>query len=361
MKTVELELPKFIGRINNYDLMFGTPIPPIEKLKIFSAEQFEDFIREWATGFLKKQGKYLECKKCSGAGDKGRDVIAIIDSAKWENFQCKHYDHPLSPSDVYVELGKLLYYTHKKDYTVPHYYYFVSPRGLGPKLNDLLSKPDELKTLLFNSWETYCKKGIISNQEILLEETFLDYFNSFDFSIFKGYDPHQLIEEHHTTPYYACRFGGGLQKKRSFRTAPPSSIATNELVYTTKLFAAYTDFKKISISCTLDLTNDDELFNHFNRQREGFYSADSLNQFSRDTFPTEVDYFDDLKNEFYRGVVDVANNRYADGYQRVKATTNFAKTLNISSNPLGSQVNMEDREGICHHLANEDKLTWVKN
>ena len=46
------------------------------------------------------------------------DVIGIVeeDGAVWDNYQCKHYEKPLTPSDVWVELGKLCYYTMVGEY-----------------------------------------------------------------------------------------------------------------------------------------------------------------------------------------------------------------------------------------------------
>jgi len=57
----------------------------------------------------------------------------------------------------------------------------------------------------------------------------------------------------------------------------------------------------------------------------GFYCANSLNQFSRDTLPTDTDYFENLKNEYHAVVIDIAEESYNNGYEIVKATTNFAK------------------------------------
>jgi hypothetical protein len=362
MSLIPLPEPKYIGRLSNHEMMFGLPIPAIDRLKIFSPEQFEDLIREWSIGFLMKRKDYVECKKASGGGDKGRDIIGIIDQAtgKWDNFQCKHYDHVLSPSDIYIEIGKILYYTFIKDYTVPRFYYFITALGVGPKLNEWIENPEKLKAELILNWDAYCKRKLLST-EVLLISDFKIYVENFDFSIFKGYDPQQIIDEHQTTPYYSARFGGGLQSKKRPITTVPSSIHLQELVYTTKLLMAYSDYKKTSISHITDLKGDAELIEHFNRQRESFYSADSLNQFSRDSFSPDYDYFKDLKGQFFRGIIDIVTDVHGNGYQKVKATTNFAKTLQIGQNPLSNELIMEDREGICHHLANEEEqITWVK-
>ncbi len=44
-----------------------------------------------------------------------------------------------------VELGKIIYYTHIKEFTVPKNYYFIASKGVGLKLQKLLANPDKLK------------------------------------------------------------------------------------------------------------------------------------------------------------------------------------------------------------------------
>jgi hypothetical protein len=63
----------------------------------------------------------------------------------WDNFQCKHYDHPLRPSDAWAEFGKILWYSFCGEYVPPRRYYFVAPRGIGTQLLGLLSNADKLK------------------------------------------------------------------------------------------------------------------------------------------------------------------------------------------------------------------------
>ena len=289
----------------------------------------------------------------------GRDVIALVDDVIWDNYQCKHYSGPLAPSEINSELAKLVYYTFEKKYTLPRKYYFVSPKGAGPKFNQYLENPETLKQQLIDNWDKHCKDKIKSKDEVLLSPELLAHLKSIDFSVFESYDPQRLIEEHGYTSYHASRFGGGLKKRRENTVSVPTGIHVSESVYTSQLFLAYSDHSKSTITEIKHLDAHEDLQRHFNRQRLGFYSADSLNQFSRDTLPTDTDYFEDLKNEFYAGVIDVAEENYTSGYERVKATTNFAKTLNLNANPLVGQLRVADREGICHHLANEKRLNWV--
>ncbi|MFF5995186.1 hypothetical protein AAGS61_10565 [Lysinibacillus sp. KU-BSD001] len=80
----------------------------------------------------------------------GRDVIGYLkysqnDEAEWDNYQCKHYDKALTPQVALLEVGKLCYYTFIGEFTVPKNYYFVSSRGIGPKLAKLIDNPERLK------------------------------------------------------------------------------------------------------------------------------------------------------------------------------------------------------------------------
>ena len=102
---------------SNFEVTNGANIVPIKRIEIFSPEEWELFTEEYLELL---QTEYKEIERIGGANDNGRDVIAYIETPitenyKWDCFQCKHYDHSLYPSDVYVEIGKILYYTFKKE------------------------------------------------------------------------------------------------------------------------------------------------------------------------------------------------------------------------------------------------------
>lgn len=357
-ELIQPERPKSIGLLTNNDILFGSPIPAIDKLKIVSPDEYEDIIREWIAGYCEK--KYVGVRKVGGANDKGRDVIAFINEIHdYDNYQCKHYDHPLAPSDIWKELGKLCYYTFDGSYKLPRKYFFVAPLGVGPKLSDYLQKPSELKTELIKDWDSKCKTGISDKVEVELSAELLAHINSIDFSIFKFLDPQEFIEQHKQTNYYAARFGGGLKRREK-----PVPKAFNEaemlLRYVEQLFEAYSDYLKSNVQTISELNSYTELFEHFNRQRECFYWAEALNEFSRDSLPTGNTCFAELKEEIFYGVVDVSNQEHSSGYENVKKTTTTAGALNLHSNALLSYAQTQDKIGICHHLANENKLKWVK-
>lgn len=105
----------------SYHTTYGKTILPIKRVELFSPDEWEEFIEEWLDV---KKNEYLEVERLGGAGDKGRDVIAYItdkkkSNYKWDCYQCKHYSAPLTPTQVYVEFGKIIYYTFKNEYPVP--------------------------------------------------------------------------------------------------------------------------------------------------------------------------------------------------------------------------------------------------
>lgn len=154
--------------ISSRDAKTGKHIPPVHRLRIMSANDWEEFIEEWIDSL---KSEYIKVDKLGGAGDKGRDVVAQVnDTGVWDNYQCKHYDHPLTPTDIWAEIGKLVYYTSIGDFTCPRHYYFIAPQGIGTKLSTLLQKPKDLVDGLIENWDNYCKKKITKNCDIKLSD-----------------------------------------------------------------------------------------------------------------------------------------------------------------------------------------------
>lgn len=333
-------------------------LTPWKLLQTYSSGEWEDFIVEWTEGF---QPKYHQVIRMGGAGDKGRDVVAYLSdptkpNAEWDNYQCKHYDHPLRPSDVWVELGKLCVYTHRGDYTIPRRYRFVAPRGVGPKLHDLLKKPEELKKQLIASWDKECKTAISDSEIIPLETGLLAHVEAFDFSIVWFVTHQELLNQHRDTRYWYQRF----------RVEPPSrpppgkpsdEVLPHELHYVKCLLEAYGDNLKRPLTSSSELTNFPHLLKHFRHSRECFFSAEALARFSRDNFLPGA--FDEVQNHIHAGVYDTTLVCHADGFHCVLKVAEVAMTLPLPDSELKPYIGPADRKGICHHLANNRRLTWI--
>lgn len=352
----EPDKPKSFGTLTNSEIMLGATIPAIDRLRIISNDEFEDLIREWIAGYCKK--RYKSVLRAGGANDKGRDVIGFIDDDKtiYDNFQCKHYNHPLMPSDVWSEIIKLCCYSYRGDYILPRKYYFVAPQGVGGTLANYLTNPEELKEKLFENWDNNKEIGVIESS---LTAELKAFINTIDFSIITFLDPQELIEQHKTTNYYSARFGGGLLKRRLEPALSDYDDSELSLRFIEQLFLAYSDCLKKEIKNINDLKKSKIHFDHFGRQRNSFYWAESLNQFSRDSLPDGDRSFDDLKEEIYQGVVDICLADYDDGYKRIIKTTLEASKMTIHSNALINVTKVMDKIGICHHLVNDEKLSWI--
>lgn len=335
----------------------GPAISPQQRLLIYSEDDWEEFVQEWAHYCLKKT--YKQVQRFTGAGDMGIDVAGFADdkrlAGEWDNYQCKHYDKALAPSDVWPEFGKIIWHSYKKQYVPPRRYYFVAPWGTGPKLTHLLANETKLREELIANWDKSVKDKITATQEVPLDDALRAYVDAFDFSIFSAKTSLELIEDHRSTPVHAQRFGGGLAK-RPAADKPPATVAPAESPYVTQLLTAYGEHTGTTIADPSALSPQ-KLKDHFRRQREAFYEAESLRVFARDTVPPGT--FESLQEDIYTGVIDIHDTDHADGYQKVCAVTKAAKEVQITANALIACTNPKDRDGICHQLVNEERLRWT--
>jgi hypothetical protein len=326
-----------------------------------SDSDWEEMVQEWATAGLKPLHGYSQVHRCGGAGDKGRDVIAYVGDTTgiYDNFQCKHYDHALHPGDVWLEIGKLCYYTFIGEYSVPRKYKFVAPLGVGTTLLRLLEKPDELKAAFLTEWDSKCSSTIVGKKTIALTPELRAHIDALDFSMFGALPHAQLVEEHSRTPFHVARFGAGLPP-RIDDDGPPSQVGENEARYVRQLLNVYGEAAGCALSCVEELTAVGSSFSsHLQTSREEFFSAECLNKFSRDYLPPGS--FSVLQQDIHDGVLEVLDESHANALARVRATTKQAKLLPIEGHPLRDVVRPRDKAGICHQLANEDRITWIEN
>jgi hypothetical protein len=339
--------------------LLGPLIPAHQRILLYSSNEWEGFIHEWAHYGLKTL--YTQVQRMTGAGDRGIDVAGFTDGQMlqgiWDNYQCKHYGRPLSPTDAYPELGKMLWYSFNGEFRAPRRYYFIAPREVGTTLAGLLGDAAKLKAQLIGNWDKNGRKGITDTQEIPLDGPFRTYVEDFDFTIFGMKTVLEIVELHkHSCPYHTARFGGGLPA-RPAPDAPPAEIAPTESRYIEQLYAAYAEHTKTTVQSVDCLKPWPKLKDHLSRQRIAFYYAESLRVFARDTVPSGT--FESLQDEIHTGVIDTHDAPHPDGYARVRAVTKVARELPLTSNALITRAKRHDMDGICHQLANEDRLQWT--
>jgi hypothetical protein len=335
----------------------GPPISPTVRIRTYTSGQWEEFIEEWVHSLT---DRYSSVERVGGPGDMGRDVIGHRHDGGWDNHQCKHYDHPLRPSDAWIELGKLMFYASTGRITAPTAYQFVAPQGAGNTFAALLRRPDELRARLLDNWDSHCRTKITTVRAVELTPDLRDYIAAFDFSVVGYVTPFTIIDGHRRTRYFAARFGGGLPP-RPEPPHPPEEPAQSEAVYVRALLRAYGEHCSRLFADVAALSSDDAattLHDHFRDARREFYSAEALRSFSRDSLPPGE--FARLQQQVRDGVIDVVRMEHDSGYRRALAVVAAAKTMPLDSHALKSRINPRDRGGICHQLVNDGRFQWVE-
>lgn len=340
----------------------GKHITVLNQVSTMSADDWEKFIEEWMSS---KLSIYYDYERFGGAGDQGRDVVGFVDDPVgndayiWDNYQCKQYAAPLSPSKIWKEIGKICYHSFMKDYPFPRKYYFIAPLGIGTKLSNLLKKPNYLKKELFENWDGYCKKGITEMGEIELTDELRVYIENLDFSAFDKIATIKIIIEHSKTQFHVVRFGVPLPE-RPITPEISEKVGDNEITYVKKLLSAYDSHADEKVTEVCEANNFKTYKKHLERSREDFANAEALRNFSRDTMPNGS--FDSIQSQVKNGISDILESKYTSGLDKVKDVVSEAKKLQLSITPLTPCITVNDRGGICHQLANNDnEVTWCEN
>lgn len=133
---------KFFSGQAGAPLSSAMAFPVADLVQTFKSEVWEDFTEESAHS---QERKYKNIIRYTGAGDMGLDILCFhtdqFFDGPWDNVQCKRYTCQLQPAQVYVELGKIIYYSFIGAYSVPTNYYVAASKGVGLKLKKLLAKP----------------------------------------------------------------------------------------------------------------------------------------------------------------------------------------------------------------------------
>lgn len=334
----------------------GPPLLPQGRIQLFSSEEWEDFIREWATGLT---AKYVQIKRFGGSGDKGADVAAFKSEhgleGPWDCFQGKHYIKALAYSDASPEILKVFLAVLDGHYQMPDTYQFLAPRGCGTHLNRMLSSPTTLKKKFL---------GQIIAGEALVKGLSLDGLRAVrelaqetDFSMFRSVEILDALAVHSRTPYHAARFGTALEP-RPAPGPPPEDIAHHETRYLEQLLAVYSELHPDQEFDVATLATDGRVGHHFQRQRTSFYKAESLRLYARDQVPPGT--FEKLQDDIYSGVIDLAEADHPNGFARLGSVLSHVGQLDLNRHKLITVSDNDDRKGVCHQLANVDRLTWVE-
>lgn len=330
-------------------------LSPEKHLLHYDDVLWEEFVLEWATTV---SPNYMKVMRAGGANDHGVDVAAFATShgfeGDWDCFQCKHYGRALKPSDAYPEILKIVLGTLDGHYVWPRLYKFVAPQGYGISLANLINSPSKLRegllALVQQETGTYAKSCEDRRAEVV------EFIENADFSIFGTVELHDLIDQHSRTRWHSARFDSALPA-RPKPELPSGSPAPHEQRYIEELLRIYEECHGHPFTPS-DAASHPEEASHYTRHRVAFYSAEALRAFARDSVPEGT--FEALKDELFEGVVNTHDRKYDTGRERLSEVGDRACLLALTSNRLLPVVDLRDRVGMCQHLANDGKLSWVR-
>ena len=163
----------------------------------------------------------------------------------------------------------------------------------------------------------------------------------------------QMIKDHANTVFYIRRFGPAASRNdlplscpiRSRPRKAGTSAALRGLLGKTQAAAER----------PAQLAKYPEIERHFNRSREIFYHAESLPDF-RDSIDPGA--FDAIGRNLPRQRGHIRHG--PRGRPRPRRSTVNSRHSTPNCNALCTRVKTQDKQGFCHHLANDDRFTWVK-
>ena len=334
----------------------GPPISPMARISLYDDVQWELFILEWVHAL---RSGYVQVKRFGGAGDRGADIAAFKTAngleGAWDCFQCKHYAEPLALGDILPEILKIFVATVVGECVLPDSYHILAPRGCSTNCGRMLSSPQKLRKKFLDHLaddDSTLARGLESD----LVSSVQELASVTDFSMFRSVELTDVLELHKTTCWYSDRFATALQPRPAHVPAP-GDLATHERRYVQQLVDVYAEAHPEESLQPESVASNPRVGERFRRHRENFYKAEALRVYARDSVPPGT--FERLQDDIHSGVIDVVEDHHATGLRRLTSVLSLVGQLDLSRHRLISVVEIDDRQGMCHQLANVDRIQWM--
>lgn len=335
--------------------LLGPPISPKARISLYSDVEWEEFVLEWVCAL---DENYVQIKRFGGAGDKGADIAAFktvngLEGA-WDCFQCKHYAAQLALSDILPEILKIILATLNGNCVFPDSYQILAPRGCSTPCGRTLSSPEELKRAFLEKVADGVPlvKGLKAEQISDIRA----YAEGLDFSRFKSVELDAVLQVHGNTPWHAARFATALRPRPAALPAPDEP-AVHETRYVQQLVEVFAQRFPAEGLTSESIASNSKVGESFRRHRETFYKAESLRLYARDSVPPGT--FEKLQDDIYGGVVDTLEGEHPSAHSKMTSVLGLVGQLDLNRHRLITVAEIDDRKGICHQLANVDRIVWV--
>ena len=146
---------------------------------------------------------------------------------------------------------------------------------------------------------------------------------------------------------------------------PVPAVATeDEQKYISELYLAYGDAEDMDSFSGKDLSSFPDYAEDLDDRRVDFYAAETIRRGVMELGSGGLaNQFDVLKDETFVGVKDTAKRTHPNGFEHMLAVMEQAVVTPVTNYLLSTSpywISGKIKKGVCHHLVNDDKLTWVR-
>lgn len=152
---------------------------------------------------------------------------------------------------------------------------------------------------------------------------------------------------------------------RPISIIPPEDLKDDEMTYISELLAAYAEHAGVDVIDKDKLGDYPNYKKNFERQRKDYYAAETIRQSARDTLTfCKNDEFLILKEETYDGVIDVCEDDYENGFDRLKSVMKHVTTVQLNKSllcKLPGWISNSEKKGVCHMIVDDGDIKWVND
>lgn len=218
----------------------------------------------------------------------------------------------------------------------------------------LISRPSELKKKFLA--KLVAGDPLVKGMDLARLQAVRDLAEGVDFAMFKSVEPIDALNTHSKTRWYPGRFATALPP-RAAAAPPPEEYTPEETRYLQQLLSVYAERHPDQVTDLDSVATVPKLSRHLQRQRVSFFRAEALKGYAREAVPPGT--FEKLQQDIHDGVIDIADQDHPNGFTRLSEVLAGAGQLDLSHHKLITRAEIDDRKGVCHQLANDDRLNWM--